>query len=50
MDFSLLFVVRAVISDPEQSTDSDACKAAQGLLGVETAPVRVRKRTLHVTK
>lgn len=41
---------RAVISDPEQSTYSDACKEAQGLLGVGTAPMRFRKRTLHETK
>ncbi|XP_066040684.1 LOW QUALITY PROTEIN: calcyphosin-2 [Chamaea fasciata] len=41
---------RAVISDPEQSTRSDACMAAQGLLGVGTAPMSVRKRTLHETK
>ncbi|XP_068855329.1 calcyphosin-2 isoform X3 [Aphelocoma coerulescens] len=40
----------AVISDPEQSTCSDACKEAQGLLGVGTAPMRFRKRTLHETK
>nr|XP_026653489.1 calcyphosin-2 isoform X3 [Zonotrichia albicollis] len=41
---------RAVISDPEQSTRSDACKEAPGLLGVGMAPMRFRKRTLHETK
>ncbi|XP_039560171.1 calcyphosin-2 isoform X2 [Passer montanus] len=41
---------RAVISDPEQSTRSDACKEAQGLLGAGMAPMRFRKRTLHETK
>ncbi|XP_005519429.2 PREDICTED: calcyphosin-2 isoform X1 [Pseudopodoces humilis] len=41
---------RAVISDPEQSTRSDACKEAQGLLGAGIAPMRFRKRTLHETK
>ncbi|XP_017588747.1 PREDICTED: calcyphosin-2 isoform X4 [Corvus brachyrhynchos] len=41
---------RAVISDPEQSTCSDACKEAQGLLGVGTAPMCFRRRTLHETK
>ncbi|XP_050180417.1 calcyphosin-2 isoform X3 [Myiozetetes cayanensis] len=41
---------RAVISDPEQSTRSDVCKEAQGLLGLGTAPMRFRKRTLHETK
>ncbi|XP_054370793.1 calcyphosin-2 [Molothrus ater] len=48
--FSLLFVVRAVISDPEQSTHSDACQEAPGLLGAGMAPMRFRKRTLHETK
>ncbi|KAM7022690.1 LOW QUALITY PROTEIN: calcyphosin-2 [Passerculus sandwichensis] len=41
---------RAVISDPEQSTRSDACKEAPGLLGVGMAPMHFRKRTLHETK
>ncbi|RMC09930.1 hypothetical protein DUI87_12717 [Hirundo rustica rustica] len=41
---------RAVVSDPEQFTHSDACKEAQGLLGVGIAPMRFRKRTLHETK
>ncbi|XP_032913549.1 calcyphosin-2 isoform X2 [Catharus ustulatus] len=41
---------RAVISDPEQSTRSDACKEAQGPLGTGIAPTRFRKRTLHETK
>ncbi|XP_065525236.1 calcyphosin-2 isoform X2 [Lathamus discolor] len=40
---------RAVISDPEQSMPADVYKEAQGLqLG--TAPMRLRKRTLHETK
>ncbi|KFZ67845.1 Calcyphosin-2, partial [Podiceps cristatus] len=41
---------RAVISDPEQSTRADAYKEAHGLLGLGTAPMRFRKRTLHETK
>ncbi|KFP60188.1 Calcyphosin-2, partial [Cariama cristata] len=41
---------RAVISDPEQSTRADVHKEAQGLLGLGTAPMRFRKRTLHETK
>ncbi|XP_072779192.1 calcyphosin-2 isoform X2 [Taeniopygia guttata] len=41
---------RAVISDPEQSTRSDACKEAQGLLEAGMAPMHCRKRTLHETK
>ncbi|XP_017659895.1 PREDICTED: calcyphosin-2 isoform X3 [Lepidothrix coronata] len=41
---------RAVISDPEQSTRSDVCKEAQGLLELGTAPVHFRKRILHETK
>ncbi|XP_068046350.1 calcyphosin-2 isoform X1 [Anomalospiza imberbis] len=41
---------RAVISDPEQSTRSDACKEAQGLWGAGMAPMRFRKRTLHEAK
>ncbi|XP_072719866.1 calcyphosin-2 isoform X6 [Ciconia boyciana] len=41
---------RAVISDPEQSTRADVYKEAHGLLGLGTAPMRFRKRTLHETK
>ncbi|KFP39532.1 Calcyphosin-2, partial [Chlamydotis macqueenii] len=41
---------RAVISDPEQSTRADVYKEAHGLLGLGTAPMRLRKRTLHETK
>ncbi|XP_021240877.1 calcyphosin-2 isoform X3 [Numida meleagris] len=41
---------RAVISDPEQSTRGDVSKEVHGLLGLGTAPVRFRKRTLHETK
>ncbi|KAM9246342.1 calcyphosin-2 [Leptosomus discolor] len=41
---------RAVISDPEQSTCADVYKEARGLLGLGTAPMRFRKRTLHDTK
>ncbi|CAN8211128.1 unnamed protein product [Coccothraustes coccothraustes] len=41
---------RAFISDPEQSTHSDVCKEAQGLLGAGMAPMHFRKRTLHETK
>ncbi|KFO77765.1 Calcyphosin-2, partial [Cuculus canorus] len=41
---------RAVISDPEQSTHVDVYKGAHGLLGLGTAPVRFRKRTLHETQ
>ncbi|NXG55746.1 CAYP2 protein, partial [Hemiprocne comata] len=41
---------RAVISDPEQSTRADVNKEAQGLLGLGTAPMRFRRRTLHETK
>ncbi|KAM7055773.1 LOW QUALITY PROTEIN: calcyphosin-2 [Acridotheres tristis] len=41
---------RAVVSDPEQSTPSDACKETQGLLGVGIAPMHFRKRTVHETK
>ncbi|XP_019468847.1 calcyphosin-2 isoform X3 [Meleagris gallopavo] len=41
---------RAVISDPEQSTRGDVSKEAHGHLGLGTAPVRFRKRTLHETK
>ncbi|XP_058719737.1 calcyphosin-2-like isoform X2 [Poecile atricapillus] len=41
---------RAVISDPEQSTHSDACEEAQGLLGADIVPMCFRKRTLHETK
>ncbi|KFV04994.1 Calcyphosin-2, partial [Pterocles gutturalis] len=41
---------RAVISDPEQSMHADVYKEAPGLLGLETAPIRFRKRTLHETK
>ncbi|XP_075351853.1 calcyphosin-2 isoform X1 [Mycteria americana] len=41
---------RAVISDPEQSTRGDVYKEAHGLLGLGTAPMRFRKRTLHETK
>uniref|UniRef100_A0A8C8EB52 Calcyphosine 2 n=1 Tax=Otus sunia TaxID=257818 RepID=A0A8C8EB52_9STRI len=40
---------RAVISDPEQSTRADVYKEVHGLLGLETAPMRFRKRTLHET-
>ncbi|OPJ80360.1 calcyphosin-2 isoform A [Patagioenas fasciata monilis] len=41
---------RAVISDPEQSMRDDVYKEAHGLLGLGTAPMRFRKRTLHETK
>ncbi|XP_064305837.1 calcyphosin-2 isoform X1 [Phalacrocorax carbo] len=41
---------RAVISDPEQSMRGDVYKEAHGLLGLRTAPMRFRKRTLHETK
>ncbi|XP_075284669.1 calcyphosin-2 isoform X4 [Opisthocomus hoazin] len=41
---------RAVISDPEQSTCADVYKESDGLLGLGTAPMRIRKRTLHETK
>ncbi|XP_033919230.1 calcyphosin-2 isoform X2 [Melopsittacus undulatus] len=41
---------RAVISDPEQSMPADVYKEAQGLLRLGTAPMRLRKRTLHETK
>ncbi|XP_062423898.1 calcyphosin-2 isoform X2 [Rhea pennata] len=41
---------RAVISDPEQSTRADTDQASHGLPGLETAPLRFRKRTLHETK
>ncbi|NXJ04604.1 CAYP2 protein, partial [Odontophorus gujanensis] len=41
---------RAVISDPEQSTRGDASKEVHGHLGLGTAPMRFRKRTLHETK
>ncbi|XP_042728900.1 calcyphosin-2 isoform X1 [Lagopus leucura] len=41
---------RAVISDPEQSTRGDVSKEAHGHLGLGTAPMRFRKRTLHETK
>ncbi|KFQ95519.1 Calcyphosin-2, partial [Nipponia nippon] len=41
---------RAVISDPEQSTCADVYKDAHGPLGLGTAPMRFRKRTLHETK
>ncbi|POI32193.1 hypothetical protein CIB84_004055, partial [Bambusicola thoracicus] len=41
---------RAVISDPEQSTRGDVSKEVQGYLGLGTAPMRFRKRTLHETK
>ncbi|XP_021383829.3 calcyphosin-2 isoform X1 [Lonchura striata] len=41
---------RAVISDPEQSTCSDACKEARGLREAGMAPMHFRKRTLHETK
>ncbi|XP_061225411.1 calcyphosin-2 isoform X3 [Neopsephotus bourkii] len=41
---------RAVISDPEQSMPGDVYKEAQGLLLTGTAPMRLRKRTLHETK
>ncbi|XP_009867358.1 PREDICTED: calcyphosin-2-like [Apaloderma vittatum] len=41
---------RAVLSDPEQSTRDDIHKEAHGLLGLGTAPMRFRKRTLHETK
>ncbi|XP_052524311.1 calcyphosin-2 isoform X2 [Tympanuchus pallidicinctus] len=41
---------RAVISDPEQSTRGDVSKEARGHLGLGTAPMRFRKRTLHETK
>ncbi|XP_057285415.1 calcyphosin-2 isoform X8 [Pezoporus wallicus] len=41
---------RAVISDPEQSMPADVYKEAQGLLRTGTAPMCLRKRTLHETK
>ncbi|XP_030334817.1 calcyphosin-2 isoform X4 [Strigops habroptila] len=41
---------RAVISDPEQSMPADVYKEARGLLQLGTAPMRLRKRTLHETK
>uniref|UniRef100_A0A8V0YGE3 Calcyphosine 2 n=1 Tax=Gallus gallus TaxID=9031 RepID=A0A8V0YGE3_CHICK len=41
---------RAVISDPEQNTRGDVSKEVQGHLGLGTAPMRFRKRTLHETK
>ncbi|XP_050754467.1 calcyphosin-2 isoform X2 [Gymnogyps californianus] len=41
---------RSVISDSEQSTQADVYKEAHGLLGLGTAPMRFRKRTLHETK
>ncbi|XP_074726699.1 calcyphosin-2 isoform X5 [Strix uralensis] len=41
---------RAVISDPEQSTRADVYKEVHGLLGLGTAPMHFRKRTLHETK
>ncbi|XP_075603063.1 calcyphosin-2 isoform X1 [Balearica regulorum gibbericeps] len=41
---------RAVISDPEQSMRADVYKEAHGLLGLGTAPMRFRRRTLHETK
>ncbi|XP_068257531.1 calcyphosin-2 [Nyctibius grandis] len=40
---------RAVISDPEQSTRADVYKESQGLPGLGTAPMRLRKRMLHET-
>ncbi|KAM4672304.1 calcyphosin-2 isoform 12-T15 [Amazona ochrocephala] len=41
---------RTVISDPEQSMPADVYKEAQGLLRLGSAPMRLRKRTLHETK
>ncbi|XP_074683318.1 calcyphosin-2 isoform X5 [Strix aluco] len=41
---------RAVLSDPEQSTRADVYKEVHGLLGLGTAPMHFRKRTLHETK
>ncbi|XP_050791474.1 calcyphosin-2 isoform X2 [Gopherus flavomarginatus] len=41
---------RAVISDPEQSTNIGTYQRDWTFAGLETAPLRFRKRTLHETK
>ncbi|XP_042326591.1 calcyphosin-2 isoform X2 [Sceloporus undulatus] len=41
---------RAVISDPEQNGKADAFENDSVLPGLNTAPLRFRKRTLHETK
>ncbi|KAM7177838.1 calcyphosin-2 isoform 2-T3 [Macrochelys suwanniensis] len=41
---------RAVISDPEQSTNIGTCQRDRTFAGLGTAPLRFRKRTLHETK
>ncbi|XP_054255629.1 calcyphosin-2 [Indicator indicator] len=41
---------RAVISDPEQSMPAGVCKELPGLVGLGSAPMHHRQRTLHETK